>query len=481
MKARRARVVEAPGAARTKRGERVAFRFNRIDCLRTISGAVSGAALSAVLGAIPAGGAFASGFAVEHHNARALGAAFAGAQARRADAGFAAYNPAAIAGLARAEISSSATALWGPTEYADAEGVLLGTTPIAGRASDDGVLPPAFIPSFAYAAPLADRIAVGLTVISPFGLRSEFADDAIVRYHALDSRLLTIAVSPTLAVDVAPGLTIGASLRLQYADISLETAVDAAGLAALLTGAPLTPGTDDVLADLDGDDLAVGFTAGAQIEVTPRLRVGFSYASKIEHDLRGDAAFGIEDSAAGAALNAATGVFAPTKFSGALSLPATYALGAAYEASPALTLLASATYTRWSVLDRLEFAFDNPAQPPEAVTQDWSDTWAFSFGADYALGEKTGLRAGFMFDETPVNDAFAGPRIPDTDRYWLTVGLTRRLNERLSADLAAGYVFSADREVALTGAAPEDLLRGSLSTSIAVTTYVAGGRLRYAF
>lgn len=453
------------------------FRFRRIGG----RGAVQAAALSAALGAIPAGGALASGFAVEHHNARALGAAYAGAQARRADAGFAAYNPAAIAGLSRAELSSSATVLWGPTGYEDAEGVLLGTTPIAGRTAGDGVLPPAFIPSFAYAAPVTDRIVVGLTVTSPFGLRSQFADDAIVRYHALDSRLLTMAVSPTLAVDVAPGLTIGASLRLQYADISLKTSVDAAGLAALLAGAPLTPGSDDVLADFDGDDFAVGFAAGMQAEVTPRLRIGFSYTSKIEHDLRGDAAFGVAESAAAAALNATTGIFAPTKFSAALPLPATYALGAAYEASPSLTLLASASYTRWSVLDRLDFVFDNPAQPPESVTQDWSDTWALSFGADYALGEKTELRAGFTFDETPVNDAFAGPRIPDTDRYWVTVGLTRQLGARLSADLAAGYVFSADRVVDLSGTAPEDLLRGSLSTTLSVTTYVAGGRLRYAF
>jgi long-chain fatty acid transport protein len=46
------------------------------------------------------------------------------------------------------------------------------------------------------------------------------------------------------------------------------------------------------------------------------------------------------------------------------------------------------------------------------------------------------------------------PRIPDNDRYWVSVGATYQVNDWLKANLAYSHVFVEDGDVALTGPTP---------------------------
>jgi len=426
--------------------------------------------------------AAAAGFAVEHQNAQAMGSAYAGAQARAADAGYAVYNPAALAGIERGETNSNATILWGKTGYENASATLLGAFPAGGLSADDRVLPEAFIAGSSFAFPVNERLSLGLTISTPFGLKSEYAGASAVRYYAQNASLLTVAIAPTAAYQISDRVSVGASLKIEYMDLTASTVVDAGGVAFVNSIPGFVPGSSDLFAEFKGTDVAVGFAAGAQVELAKGVLLGFSYASKIVHDYDGDVAFYIAGSPAAQILNGATGLFSDSPFVSELKLPASYSVGVSAEATDRLTLLASAVLTRWSIFDRIVFDFDNPAQPPEIITSNWSDSWTFAVGADYRTSEKTAVRAGFSYDETPVNDSFAGPRIPDTDRRWLNAGVTHQLNEKMSVDLAGGIVVSPKtRQVRLPGTAPEDLLRGALDADIKVHTYAASLRLRYKF
>lgn len=436
-------------------------------------------ALVAALGIEPAA---ASGFAVEHQNAKAMGAAYAGAQAQNADAGYAAYNPAAISGLARAEAASSATILWGESEYENADAVLLGAFPAGGLAADDGVLPPAFVAGSAIAAPITERLSLGLTVTTPFGLRSKYDVNSAARYYAHEASLLTIAVAPTAAYALTPEITVGASLKIEYMDLTASTVIDAGGVAFLNSVPGFAPGSSDLFAEFKGTDTALGFTAGVQAVVAEGVRFGFTYASKTRHDFDGDVSFTLAGSPAAGVLNSLTGLFADSRFASSLTFPASYAVGVAIEPGAQLTLLASWSLTRWSAFDQVTFDFENPAQPPEIITANWKDSMAVSAGAEWRFSERTAVRGGFSYDETPVDDRFAAPRIPDTDRRWLTAGVSRRLTERIDVDLAGGaVVFPKTRPIRLDGSAPGDLLRGALDADIKTETFAASARLRYRF
>lgn len=80
--------------------------------------------------------------------------------------------------------------------------------------------------------------------------------------------------------------------------------------------------------------------------------------------------------------------------------------------------------------------FDDGRAP--SVTQErWRDSWSVSLGAEYRVTEALAVRTGIAWDQTPVPGATRTPRIPDSDRYWLSVGATWQPTRNLT--LAAAY------------------------------------------
>ena len=434
----------------------------------------------ALIGAAASGPAFANGFALEAQSPRALGAAFAGAQASRADATYAFYNPAAIVGVDGVALSANAVGLISDSGFDNASGVLFGVAPVAGDASGQTVIGDVAFPTFAVAAPLGGRWFAGVTLSAPFGLDSTYPTSSVLRYHALESELRVIAATPVIGVEIG-GVAIAAGPRLQYSELTVTGAIDAAGAASALSIPGFTPGTSDALFALEGDAFDIGFVVGAQASPAPDLHVGFSFSSKVVHDIEGDAAFDISTSLAGQTLSTVGGLFQDGGFSSTFATPATLQLGVDYEATPSLTLSASGTVTRWSSFEGLAVIFDNPSQPPEVLTQDWRDGWAASVGAEWRPTTRDALRAGVMYDESPVNDRFASPRIPDGDRVWLTAGYGRNLSERVAFDVAFAYLRIEDRPIALPGLLPENQLRGALTADLQADAVILSAGFDFRF
>ena len=408
--------------------------------------------------------AYASGFALEAQAAKAIGGALAGAQAERGAPGFSTFNPAAIVGVDGLAISASAIGLIVDSGFENSSGQLLGAFPVGGEAAGDGVTEDAFIPSLSMAAPLNDRLFVGLSVNAPFGLATSYGETSIPRYHALETELTTLSVTPVLGLKLNERISLAAGPRIQRLDFLASGANDAAGIAAALGAVGFTPGTDDSTFRVEGDDMAVGFVAGAQVAVSDRLDVGFSFTSKITHDFEGEGTFDNDGSVAAQTVAAVAGTLQDSPFQTEIVTPASFQLGAQIEMTPELTLLASTVFTRWSSFETVTIDFENPVQPNEVLTQDWRDTWAFSGGVDWRATPRDSFRAGVMFEETPVNDFFASPRIPDSDRLWLTAGYSRKLSETFTLHTSAAYIRLDDRPIAFTGGLPENQFRGAFST-----------------
>ena len=425
--------------------------------------------------------AAAAGFALEHQSARALGMAFAGAQAIDDDPGMAAYNPAALAGADGVEISLTATGVFPLTEYDSAQATLLGVAPVAGASSGTGISSNEIIPNLTIAVPLGARVTAGVTVNGAFGFKTSYEADIVVRYQARDSDLQVIEFAPTLAYEPAPGVTVGASLRAHLLDLTVTSTIDAGGIAAANLVPGFAPGSSDMDAAFEGDNWALGYAVGVQAALTPRARFGASYTSKIEHDIEGDAAFDLAGSAAGQVLNAAVGLFAADRFTSEFVTPGAAGVGFALDATDRLTLLASGRVTFWSSFEDVTLSFDDLATPDEILRQEWKDAWSVSLGAEYELTPQTTVRGGVMYDETPVTDQFASPRIPDGDRYWISAGLSHQMSSRVSADIGVAYAAFGDRDINLTGAAPEELFRGGLSGRFSFEAVAVSGRLRVAF
>lgn len=421
----------------------------------------------------------AAGYALEQQNAAAIGNAYAGAEAETGDVGNVYNNPAALADINGLQISANASAIIIDSSYSNAAGTLFGLAPTPGLGADGGALKDTVLPSIFLGFRVNEAVSLGFGVNAPFGLNSTYSTNSVARYHAVYTDLKAISFNAAAAIKLSPRLSVGATIKVQRLDFNVGNAIDSAGILTANAIAGFVPGTDDALVTLDANDFAVGYQFGVIAQPNERIRIGLNYTSKIDHEFSGDAAFDISSSPASQLLNGSFGLFQDTTFASALSTPASISFGAAHDITGKFTLKGSAVYTLWHSSEEIVVTFGNPAQPAETLTQDWGDSWAMSLGGDYDLTQGTTLRAGVMFDASPVNDAFASPRIPDADRFWINAGITQKVSDRMSVDLGAGYVFLEQRNIAQPTALPENLFRGSLTTGYDTNAFVLSLRVLY--
>ncbi len=441
------------------------------------------AALSSLLSglsAFTASPVLAAAFALNTQSAESLGAATAGAQAAEATPGNIYFNPAAMVGVDGVEGSISVIGVLNNSRYENAEGALFGTVPVAGAGAGDGPLDDGVFPTGAVAARLGDRLYAGLAVYIPYGFGSSYAPDSVIRYHGTESELVTASITPVIGVALTERWSIAAGPRIQYAEVTLEGVIDAGGIASAQSIPGAVPGTDDVPFSLVGDSVDVGYIVGVQGEPAKGVRVGASFTSKIEHGLDGEAEFDVAGSLAGQGLQA-FGLFLDTDFTNNFATPAVAQFGAQIDVAPRVTLLASATLTRWSSFEELAIEFENPLQPTDLLTQNWNDAWGGSLGAEIELSPTARLRFGAMYEDAPVDEAFASTRIPDGDRIWGAVGYSRELNRRAELHLSAAYLVADEMQISQPAARPENLFRGSLDATVENEAFVFGLGVDYRF
>lgn len=409
-----------------------------------------------------------------------MGAALAGAQAQPASPGAAFYNPASIVGVDGVESSLTVTAGIINSSYENASGTLLGAVPIQGRTSGEAIVPDVVTLHSGYAIPVTDRLFIGAAINIPFGFASEYAEDSVIRYHGFDSKVLALSLTPIVGFAVNENWSIAAGPRIQYFDVTIESAIDAAGIATALGLPGFIPGTDDAFSKTDADDFGFGFVAGFEGRIARNVRLGASFTSKIEHDFDGDVDFDVSGSTAAQALGA-FGLFQEGGISSSLTAPASIQAGVSIDASPRTTVLASVTLDRWSKFEEIRVDFDNPAQPAEVVTQNWRDAWSFSAGAEYDLSEQNTARFGVMYEQSPVNENFASTRIPDADRVWVAAGFTRELNDKATLHLGAAYLFFEEIVVNQPETLAENVLRGSIDADLDNSTLLLSAGVDWRF
>jgi long-chain fatty acid transport protein len=437
------------------------------------------AGLAAVLAGL--GEAQAAGYALKEQSATAQGNAFAGATSAAEDVSHMFFNPAALGWVDDVQLQAVATLVAPRSELEGAEASTVLGTPIAGRDRDDDIGENAVLPSFYAAAPLPAGFRVGLGVNVPFGLETRYPDGWVGRYHAVRSKLKTVNINPAVAWRPVDWAAAGVGFQAQYADGTLSNAVDFGTIGAV-SGVPgSVPGGQDGFARLDGDDWAYGWTAGMLLQPLPSTRFGIGYRSEIRHTLRGDVDFSGDDTGIANLIRGATGAFADTDADLNLRTPGSLSFGVHHDLTERVAVMAEAQWTDWSVFDQLTIKFDNPAQPDSVTEEEWHDSWFFALGTTFRPTDQVTLRAGLAFDESPVKDRFRTPRIPDENRYWLSLSAGWRPVAWASLDAAFTYILVEDSEVDLAASELGSTFRGNLSADYDSDIILLGlsARLRF--
>lgn len=443
--------------------------------------ALRGAVLAATVALARAGDVQAAGFALREQSPSAQGNAFAGATAGGDDLSLMFFNPAALGGIDEVRLQAVATAVAPRVELDDAGGSTIVRTPIGGTGHNSDIAADAVLPAFYAAMPLPGRVTLGLAVNVPFGLETNYPDGWVGRYHAVKSDLKTVNINPALAWQATDWLSLGGGFQAQYADGTLTNAIDfgTIGAAAGVPGA--APAQQDGFSRLHGDDWAYGWNAGLIVEPRAGTRVGVAYRSQIKHTLRGEVDFTGDDDGIANILRRSTGAFTDSDASLGLTTPASLSVGLHQDVTPKLALLAEAQWTDWSVFDQLTVKFDNPDQPDNVTEEEWHDAWFLALGTTYKATDDVTLRAGVALDQSPVKDRYRTPRVPDENRYWLSVGAGWQPAAWLDLDAALTYIWLEDSDVDLTTTDQGNTFRGNLQADYESDIVLVGLSARVRF
>lgn len=445
--------------------------------------------LPSLLLTLPAAWLAGAGFSLSEQSAAGLGNGFAGGAAAAEDVSTIFYNPAGLARFTTAQAQSGITAILPQAKFENRGSQTATGTPLAGPTSgansNGGVS--ALVPNLYYSHPLGADFVVGLGLHAPFGLTTEYDDHWVGRYVGLKSALMTVNFNPCLAWRINEQLSIGVGASVQYIDAELSSAIDygliaaniAAGVnskanATLISPATFLPGSADGKLVMKGDDFGFGFNGGVLYEVSASTRFGLHYRSSIKHTLEGDADFTVPSAVAdykipvlGAPLLAAGGLdFSDQAAQVQLRLPETISLSGFSALDDRWEIMGDITWTRWSRFSELVLDYANPATPNSVIPERWEDVFRYSAGLNYRLDEQWKLRAGLVFDQSPIfEDRYRSPRIPDEDRWWIALGVSYRAGDHLTLEAGYVHIFFMDTAIDNPTHTAGQYLRGQIDSA----------------
>jgi long-chain fatty acid transport protein len=433
------------------------FAFSR-RCLQV------SVAASALL--VTAGDAVAGGFAVREQSTTSQGASFAG-NAAGGDLSSMFWNPAALGVMGGGLHTQSGVAILFPENEMTAKDgtTLLGLVPNTVDSTDSGRT--AFVPSSYVGYRLSPDFAIGVSLNAPFGLGSEpDADNWIGATHGRSAKLTTYNLTPTAAYRLAPGIFLGAGIQLEYASLLFK-----------FSGPPSPATGQNAGLDIE-DDIGIGFTAGLLWQPNPGTSIGVGFRSSITHEFEGNS-FLVGTPAVGGPIEAE------------LETPETVTLSLRQALAPNWRLLATVEWSNWSRFDSVPILCTGPSIgiPPAGcaagdtlavLDANWHDGWFYALGFEHDYKPGLTLRAGIAYEQSPVqNPEERLPQVPDSDRVWLSAGLSYQIMQNVTLDFAYTHIFLEDAEIDRLNLVQPPALRLVADREASVDIISLGYRIRW--
>jgi long-chain fatty acid transport protein len=299
-----------------------------------------------------------------------------------------------------------------------------------------------WMPAFGYAR-RSGALTYGFGVFAQGGMGTEYSADSFLAMGSgqpVRSELGVGRVLFPLAWQVTPQFAIGGTIDYIWAGLDLRMAASGAQLGSLVTGAsgnlgaalPALGGAPWARIDFsNGNDFTGAASSkgwsgklGAVWKPDATWTLGASYQFK-------SALKDMTTSDTGASLSA-TGGFVDT---GRITVvdfqwPAMVALGAAWQATPALLVAGDIKSIGWSsVMKDFKMRYDSAGiggSVSFALPQNWKNQTVFNLGLAYAVDSAFTVRGGINYADNPIPDAYVNPLFPATVTTHFTGGLGYR-------------------------------------------------------
>lgn len=404
-------------------------------------------AAAATLSAALSSASVAGGFMLTEQSVAGLGRAYAGAGIVGDDLSAVWYNPAGMSLL-------SGTAVQMGAVMADLD---LPVTTESGE-KENGRKHGVPVPNMYIVHQIKDDMWFGFGITVPYGMATEYNPDWKLSDKGMNAEVKTFDFNPNIAVKLTDTLSFGAGVSLQYVTAQFESTK--------------TTDAGQMRVRLNADGWAWGGNLGFMWQPTETIRVGLAYRSQVNH--KADGYLKTSVSSGGRTLN-----FMSNDGHAEMSGPHTITLTGTWKATDALRLSGLVRWANWSSFDKLPISggslrsattvaakvraaayiqahgITDPVVQQQVVAKaiaenatnktspeyHWKDSWLFTVGADYDINEHVTVRGGVGYEISPVDDdKYRSATIPDTDRLWLSLGATWRVNKQLQGDFGIAYL-----------------------------------------
>ncbi len=428
-----------------------------------------------------AGVAHAAGFNLLEQNNSGLGNAYAGSAAVADNASTTYFNPAGLTQLDGLQVSTGVSFIRLSFKFKDN-----GTTlPLGLRAATGGALVPqgntggdaggwGVVPNLYLSYKLNERVAFGLGIGAPFGLKTEYDNDWMGRFHSRSFDIKTININPSVAFKVDPSFSVGLGLNIQKIEATYEKA-------AFIPGTALT-----VDAKTKVKNTGYGWNIGLLYHPSEDTRIGLSYRSRIKHDATGTTELSnpvhpVLGALPAVALPApAQALLNPVKAEASVSLPDLAILSGYHRLNDKWEVMGDISWTGWSSLPKLTIT--NGAPIPETTLKlKFKDSWRIAVGANYAVNDSWKIKAGLAWDQSPVRHAeYRLASLPDSNRYWLSLGAQYKPTENTTLDFGYTYVI-AQKSKTNNSNGGQQAAYGTLKGSYKANSHILGLQLSQRF
>ena len=247
----------------------------------------------------------------------------------------------------------------------------------------------ALVPASYIIVPWGD-LRFGLSINAPYGSVTSPDRDWGGRVNSLSTKARTITITPSVAYQISPQLSVGVGLQIQY--------FKARFIGAAAAGLP-TP----AIAGLEGDGWGFGLTAGVTWKPFVGTAIGIGYRSRIDQPFEGNY---ISLTAAGLPASASEWLEDQRH----IALPDRLNLSIRQTITPQFDLLASVEWQGWGRIGTARLSGPLVAVAPVALRTlpfKFQDGWFFALGGEYRYNEALTLRAGMAYEISPVTDCGA--------------------------------------------------------------------------
>lgn len=362
--------------------------------------------------------AYAAGYQLAEQAATGLGRAFAGEAAIADNASILGRNVGAITHFDTTTLSGGLIYL---RPDVNISGQVQDISGIKGANAHD-IADDAWIPNLYFITPINERLSLGLSATSHYGLGIEMPDGYDAGHFGNISDIKTIDLGAALAYRVSDIISIGLGLSFTQGE----------GEVGGTYPTTLTNGQNVIAKHVKGDGSELGWNTGILLTPSKKSRIGLSYRNGVKLKLKGNAIVNKP---------VAPGKYVTFSDQGdlVLPLPATAELALYHELAKDLSLHGSINWTDWSKFNSLTANLDHLGTLPIKEEQ-WQDSWRYALGATYQLAQQWQLRSGIAYDKSPVPAANRTISIPDADRIWYSLGIGYQYSQALSVDLGLAFV-----------------------------------------